>query len=320
MSSKTKKNGKTAAAKKFAKKTATIDYSKLEKDTRLISIDDWDWSRVVYSEPQKNEIPDGSGHYRRVRIQYMYDDKTIGPAIVEFGKRYCFGVQPDNTDKDGKILKDKDTGRDKPLRGYRVPIVMTSQNKNTPDATDEEQRDVDFLDDWRAEVVRYSVENKRAIGKGSKNEAQIDALVGKLLYRKENDNGDIVDGVSPKLYGKIIYYAKSKEVGTTFYGPGDKSVDPLTMTGHFYIYPTIRFDNIFVGAKISLQHLVYDATVEPVAREPKKRLARTSTLTEEEGEEDKDEDEEVDNTESKDANDMMESEEEEEEEEEEEDE
>ncbi len=314
MSSKGKKGGRAAPKKAAKKNSATVDYSKLDKDTRLIPIEDWDWDRVVYSDPQKNEIPDGSGNYRRVRISYRYDNKTIGPAIVEFSKHYCFGVQPDNTDKDGKVVKDKDTGRNKPLRGYRVPIVMTSQNKNTPDATDEEQREVDFLDDWRTEVVRYATENKKAIGKGAKNDAGIDALVGKLLYRKEGDDGSLLEDVAPKLYGNIIYYAKSKEVGTAFYGPGDKEVDPLSMTGHFFIYPTIRFDNIFVGGKsISLQHRVYDATVEPVERAPQKRLARANTMAATEVEDDT-----ASVEGEKDVNNMMESEESYEEEEEEE--
>lgn len=303
MTKQSKKAGKSA---KESKKTSTIDYSKLKRDTRLIPIEEWDWARVVYSDPQKNEIPGGGGHYRRVRIQYMYDDETIGPAIVELCKHYCFGVQPDNTDKDGKVLKDKDTGKEKPLRGYRMPIVMTSQNKNNPEPTVEEQREVDFFDDWRAEVVRYACENKKAIGKGAKNDAQIDALIGELLYRKKDGDGNILEDVSPKLYANIIYYSKSREVGTSFYGPGDKEINPLSMTGHFYAYPTIRFDSIFVGGKsISLQHKVYDATVEPITRPAKKRLARPSTM---EAQEDDDDGEEQVAGDGGNVNDMMESE------------
>lgn len=281
------KNKKSGKSKKASKKTSTkkIDVSKMEKDTRVVPIEEWDWSRVHYSEPQKQEIPDGSGHYRRVYINYRYDDKTIGPAIVELSKHYCFGVQPDNTDKDGKVLKDKETGRDKPLRGYKMPIVMTSQSKDKPDnVTEEEQREVDFIDDWRNEVVRYAVENKKAIGKGAKNEAQLDGMVGDLLYRKRNDDGEPVEGVSPKFYANLKYYSRNKEFGTTFYGPGDKELHPLSLTGHFHVYPTIHFDNIFVGGKtISLQARVYDATVEPIRKAPKKRLARRNNMEEEEG-------------------------------------
>lgn len=301
MSSKGKKNTKNTKStpKKGSKK---IDTTQLKKDTQLIPIEEWDWAKVVYSEPSKKEIPDGSGHYRQVQISYMYDKKTIGPAIVELGKHYCFGVQPDNTDKDGNILKDKNTGKEKQLRGYKVPIVMTSQNKDTPDPTEEEQREVDFFDDWKNEVVRYATENKKAIGKGAKNDALIEGLVGDILYRKTDGEDMILEGVAPKLYGNLIYFANKREVGTAFYGPGDKDVNPLTMTSHLYIYPTIRFDHIFIGGKnISLKHRVYDATVEPVSRAPKKRLARPNTM------EPVEEGEEVSADEDDDANEMMES-------------
>lgn len=277
MSSKGKK-GKTGSSKKAV--TKNVDTSKLTKDTRLIPIDEWDWNRVIYSDVQKMEIPDGSGYFRRVYINYMYDDKTIGPAIADFSKHYCFGVQPDNTDKDGNIMKDKETGKEKPLRGYRVPIVMTSQSQSEPDkVTDVEQQELDFLEDWKNEVIRYAVENKKAIGKGGKSDAALESLVGELLYRKKNDDGEPVDGVSPKFYGNLIYFAKKREVGTHFYGPGDKEVDPLKMTRHFHIQPTVRFDSIFVGGKsISLQHRIYDATVEPIQRTPQKRLARPNKM------------------------------------------
>lgn len=255
--------------------TSTVDYSKLSKDIRAVPISEWDWNRLVYSEPQKKEIPDGSGYYRSVRIQYMYDDKTIGPAIVELGKHYCFGVQPDNTDKDGKILKDKQTGKEKQLRGYRVPIVMSNQNKNSPTVSDEDQREIDFFDDWKAELVRYATENKKALAKGAVKD--FDAITSAVLYRKKDDDGNVVEDIAPKLYGNLIYYSNKKEVGTSFYGPGDKSLNPLKMTGHFHIYPNIRFDSIYVAKGVSLQHRVYDATVEPIERASKKRLARPNS-------------------------------------------
>ena len=305
-----KKSTKKTSAKTPSKKnSAPINVNDLKKDTRLIPLEEFDWSRLVYSEPKKGEVPDGSGNFRRVYIQYRYDDKTIGPAIVELGKHYCFGVQPDNTDKDGKLLKDKETGKEKPLRGYNVPIVMTSQNDSNPDPTPEEQREVDFLDEWHNEIVRYAIENKKAIGKGAKKDDQIDGMVGDLLYRKQNAEGEYIEGVAPKYYAKLKYYTKNKEVGTPFYGPGDKELNPLTMTGHFYIYPTIHFDNIFIGGKtVSLQHRVYDATIEPISRAPKKRLARKNEM---EADADADSDGEDQDASAEDE-DMMESEEDEE--------
>src|SRR3970282_450561 len=77
----------------------------LQKDIRTIPIDEWDWDRIGCSEPVKSALPDGSVSYGRVWINYKYDEKTIGPAIIELGKKYSFGVQPNNVDKDGKTLK-----------------------------------------------------------------------------------------------------------------------------------------------------------------------------------------------------------------------
>jgi len=300
------------SATKTAPKTPTQDVSQLKKDIRLIPIEEFDWSRLVYSEPKKSEVPDGSGHYRRVYIQYRYDDETIGPAIVEFSRKYCFGVQPDNMDKDGQVRKNKD-GSLKELKGYQMPIVMTSVNKENPKPTEQEQREVDFLDDWKAEVARYCVENKKSLGKATKTDPQIEALVSEILYRKKNENGEIMEDVSPKLYAKLIYYPNKKQFGTPLYGPGDKEVNPLTAKNHFFVYPTLKFDNIFIGGtSISLQPRVYDATIEPTERTPVKRLARPNTMaaseaTEETGEGDGENVEVVVGEE--DVNDMMESEE-----------
>lgn len=257
-------------------KKPAVDVTKLEKDIRSVPIDKWDWSRVVYGDPQKGDY--GS----RVRLSYMYDDKTVGPAIVSLGRHYCFGVQPDNTDKDGKIIKVKNPdGKevDKPLSGYRVPIVMTSQNKTTPDPTPEEQSELDFFEDWRGEILKYSVENKVKIGKGAKTDAQIEGLVSEILYYKKDAEGNIVEGVAPKFYTNLIYYSKTREVGTNFYGPGDKPVNPLTTTGHFHMNEImIRFESIFVGGKsISLQHHIYEANIEPLATASKKRLTSPNT-------------------------------------------
>jgi hypothetical protein len=276
----TKKNEKYVEETTTAAASNNVDYSKLKKDIRAVPVKDWDWSRVIYSNPVKQDIPGGGGHYRRVRIQYLYDDETIGPAIVEFGRHYCYGVQPDNLDKDGKVVTDPETGKPKALHGYKVPIVMTSQSKTNPNAiTPEEQAECDFLDAMRAEVIRYLKENKALIGKGAKSNEFFDDSFGKVLYRKENEeDGTFVEGVAPKLYTNLIYYPKNKEVGTTFYGPGDKPINPLTMTNHFYIYPNIRFDCIYIAGKMSLQHKIYDASVEPISNVPKKRLARPNTM------------------------------------------
>jgi len=299
-----------------AKKNATkkIDPSKLKKDTRLIPIAEWDWTRVVYSSPQKKDIPDGSGSFRRVNIQYMYDDETIGPAIVGLTRHFCFGVQPNNTDKDGVVIIDKQTGKPKPLSGYKMAHVLTSQSKENPDSiSPEEQFEVDHFDEWRAELIRYSIEHKKDIGKGAKSDSQIEGMVGELLHRKKDAEGNLVENTAPTLYANLIYYPNKKQVGTNFYGPGDKTVNPLSMKQFFYATTNIHLDNIYIGGKsISLQHRVYDSTVEPSSKGPAKRLAKENTTVPTECDE-VEEGEEAEEASTENVNDMLESENEEDE-------
>lgn len=280
-----KKSTKKAANKKsVTKKSETkIDYSKLKRDVRLIPIDEFDWTRLVYGDVQTKNIPGATGTYKHVNVQYMYDDEHIGPAIVGLGKHYCFGVQADNTDNEGNVMLD-DNGNPRPLKGYKVPIVMTSQKPDKPEPEEWEAEEVDFFDAWRQELTRYAIENKKEIGKGNKSDALLEDLISPILYRKGEKDGNIEEGISPKLYANLIYYANKKEVGTSFYGPGDREMKISELKNHFHIHANIRFDNITVTSKaVSLKVRLYDATVEPIVKAPKKRLASTNTMEASEG-------------------------------------
>src|SRR3972149_7500515 len=95
----------------------------MEKDVRAIPAAEWDWSKLRYGEPKLCTVPGSTTSYRRANILYQYDATHIGPAILSLSRKYCYGAQPLNVDKDGKPKKD-DVGRPKKLGGYQVPIVM----------------------------------------------------------------------------------------------------------------------------------------------------------------------------------------------------
>lgn len=251
-------------------------------EVRLISIEDFDFSKLEYLPPTSGEVPDGSGKFFRVKIQYRHSANVVGPVIIQLGKHFCYGVQPDNLDKEGKVIVDKKSGAEKSLGGYNVPIVMTSQNMDKCSApTASEQRELDFFEAFRQEIVRYATVNKNLIGKGRMKEGAIEGLVSEILYKKADESGCFDPKICPKLYTKLIYYQKSQSVETKFYGPGDKEFNPLNMRRPFHLEPNVRFDGLYVGTKISVQHHVYDADVYPMIREEKPRLARKHPLNEE---------------------------------------
>jgi len=261
------KEPKETKEPKMPKKTKAVE-SNLEKDEQLIRIEDFDFSRLRYSDPQKSEIPGGAGHYRRVKVNYLYPDGKIGPPLVQLKKKYCFGVKPDNIDKNGEIMVDKNTGHPRPLKGYQASIPMYNK-----EPSDEEKMEIEFFDNLKIELKRWAVENKTQIGKKAKKDETIEDSVKDIMYRKQDADGEYVKDYVPVLYSPLIYFYKNKDCQTVFYGPGDKTLDPRTMTSGFHIVPTIRLDSITITEKINLKPQLFDGTVEVRDQKPKKRFA-----------------------------------------------
>jgi hypothetical protein len=259
------KNTVTKQEKKPKKTENKIDKSL--QDTQLVNPKEYEKTRVMFAETQ--ETPVQGGVMRRVKIYYKYKDGKVGPLILPFGKKYCYGVQPNNINHKGEVWTDKETGKPKDLTGYKVPLVMQSK-----EPTNEEKEEIEFLDNFQEFVKEWCLENKDKIGKGSKKREHITGMIGDLLYRK--------DDKAPIYYTTLIYYSKKRSVDTKFYGPGDEEMDPLAVTGHCYIQPSVWLNEItIVGKGINIGSKIYDAAVEPIARQPKKRLAITNKITKE---------------------------------------
>ncbi len=258
---------KKTTTKEAPKPVVNLNTDNLERDMQVIPIESFDFSSIIYSEPANEEIP-GGGKARRVKLNYNYGDGKFGPICVQPGRLYSYGVQPNNVDKDGKILVDESTGQPKALTGYKTPLVMTSK-----EPTEAELANIEFFDNLKFEFQRYATENKAALGKASKSDEAVSDQVSDILFRKK-ENDEVVAGVAPKLYPSLLYYHKKKDMQTVFYGEGDKPVNPLEVEGAFYMEPTIKIESLWVAAKsINPQVKVYDATIEPVSRGPRKRLA-----------------------------------------------
>ena len=266
----TKEVAKEVSTKKVQKNVVT---EKLERDVQVVPIKGFDFSRIMYSEAEVVEIPGGQGKAKRVKINYNYGDGKYGPLNVQPGRKYCFGVQANNIDKDGKILVDDNTKLPKPLTGYKCPLVMSSK-----EPTEDELESIEFFDNLKLEFQRYAVENKEALGKKSKSDEAVADQVSEVLFRKK-ENDQIVEGIAPKLYPSLIYFHKNKDMQTVFYNTRDEQVDPLSMTGAFYMEPTIKVESLWIAAKsINPQIKVYDATVEDIQKGPRKRLAPASKV------------------------------------------
>lgn len=262
------------SAPSAASTSDTVDYTKLPKarDVMSFTTNEFDFNKLVIYDPVLTKTDKAT--FYRAKVGYVYPDNTVGAAIYSLGKKYCYGVQADNLDKDGKVLVDKDTGKPQELKGYRAPIVIAGKHP-----TDQDKIDADFYESLQAHIQKWAFDNRAKFGKAPAKQSAIESLVPFSLWRKKNPDGSFVEDSSKIFYTPLNYYVKDKRCDTVFYDMEDKSIDPLNVKGHCWIVPTVCIASVFLGAKtISPQQKLYDATVELISQGPRKRLATKDTL------------------------------------------
>jgi hypothetical protein len=239
----------------------------LEYDEQLIPISEFDPTRLLYSDPDKREIPGGKGSYRTVKLRYHYSDGKQGPVTVQLGEKWCYGIKPDNLDKDGNVRTDDD-GKPQKMKNYQASMPMYNSKNGV---TEEEQLEIDFLDGLHQEGQNYVVTNKKKLGCGTKSDDSVRDSVKPILFRKKKTDDEIenldegespyVEDYVPALYTKLWYYNKDKVCKTVIYGPGDKPMDPRKLDYGFNLVPTLQVDTLYLGGgKASFQHKLYDGT------------------------------------------------------------
>jgi len=266
---------------KATKATTQYNLKSMNRDIQAVTINNWDWDRLIITEPTQRVMQDGTSKYYQVYFNYVYDKDNYGPAILSLGKHYCFGIQK-NDDKQNN---------------YKVPIVMTSENKERGNEAESwELNEVEFFNKLKDKVYNFMIDNKLKIGKKGKSDDLIkDQMTSPLYYSKDKNTGEIAPGFSPKLYTNVYYNKNEPSKSSHFYGPGDKEIeDPTTLSEHFHITPNIRINSVFIGSQIiSIKTGVYDATYEPKNTIQRKRLAPTnhleSVVTNDENDNDEDE-------------------------------
>ena len=205
---------------------ATQDISKMRRgEPQAFPAATCDLNRMVILTPTTVEMEGGKGSFNRAKVHYVYPNGELGPMIFTLGNRkcpkYCFGVNPDNVEFDGKPRMD-DNDKPKPLGGYQTPIVLASKTG----VTDQEQTEIDFLDALNTAIGNWACANKKLIGKGSKSDAAIEGQVKPIVFRKKDkDSGDFIEGATPMFYCKLKYFKKSGTCQTVYYGRGGVKID-----------------------------------------------------------------------------------------------
>lgn len=272
---------KDKTSKKSGKQTQEELLSTLEyKPTpdAPIDIQEFDPDRLLFADPEKKEIPGGKGNYRTVKIRYHYPDGYQAPLFFQLSEKYCYGITPDNLDKDGNVRTDQD-GKPMKMKNYQASMPMFNQKEGV---TEEQQLEIDLFDGLTAVGKDHAVSHKKKFGMGNKADETVRDFVKAILFRKKKQNvEDLEEGESiyeedytPQLYTKLMYYQKDKVCQTVFYGPGDKPMDPRKIEGGFFLTPVLRIDSLYIGGTtITWQHKLYDGTVRFRESKPRQRMA-----------------------------------------------
>jgi hypothetical protein len=215
----------------------------------------YDVSNMVFSKEVKKEIPSktGSGpgiRFFRIPISTRNADGSISKLIFTPSDLFTFGVSENKND----------TGL---VTGYTLPLTLW--NKDGP--TDAQAAFIKTIENVIRACKDHLVSVRKAIMKPS---LTFDSLcdLDKLLYYKLDETGERVAGRGPAMYPKLFTKNMNGEMNITtgFIDGNGNDIDPIALIGKYgHTTPALFIDNIYIGAKISLQVYVGEAIVNLVS-------------------------------------------------------
>lgn len=230
--------------------------SKGERDNQLVSVNDYDVNRMIFSEPQSGSVPDTPIVYKRIAISTLNPDGSVGDLLLPTDELFSFGVS-ENIDPVSKKVN-----------GHVLSLCLW--DKTNP--TSEQKAWTTTFDSIVERTKSHLLESKDEI-------EQYDLTANDLkkfnpLYWKR-EKGKIVEGTGPTLYSKLIASKKNNKIMSMFFTPDDQPIDPMTLLGKYcYVKAVIKIESIFIGSKITLQVKLYEATVRLVENKMKSLLSR----------------------------------------------
>jgi hypothetical protein len=215
-----------------------------EMNTRLTSLDEFNPNNVVFGVPMPETNKSGVKSYV-IRLGIKNPDGTVGDLVLDHEKVFSYGVSEN---------LDKETGT---LTGYVLPLCLW--NRSGP--TEYEVDWIKMVEDQLVHAVKaHLVENREQVGEYTLEYSDMKKM-NPFWYKREQ--GKIVEGKGPVLYGKLIYSRKSEKILTKFYDTAGKEVDPMSLLKKYcHVTPAIKFESIYIGAKISIRVKLYECVVE----------------------------------------------------------
>ena len=225
-------------------------------NTQLTSASDYDVKNMRFRKPIDGSILNDTVKFKRIAIGTRNPDGSLGDLVIPTLQVYSFGLSENINPQSQKT------------DGYSLSLCL--YNKENP--TDEQKKWVETFNSIVENVKQYLLDHKDDIEKYELEPADLKKL-NPLYYKK--DKGKIVDGTGPTLYAKVMQNKKSDMITTPFCDENGNDIDPLSILGkRCYSTAAIKFEGIFIGARISLQVKVYEAQIKLIDSAPRRFLQK----------------------------------------------
>jgi hypothetical protein len=249
---------------------------KISKQNQLHYVETYNVDNVFFGEPEAYSIPgDKPINFHRINIYTKNQDEngkltgTVGDLILKFPKMFSFGV---NANKDDN----------QKLTGHSLSLCMWSKEG----VSESELKATELLESLIKKCKDKIFSLKKELKKPKMEMSDL-KKVDKVLYWKEDEDGNRVAGVGPIFTPKLMEYKESKDkngnvkphqIATVFYLEDEVDeegnpveVSPLEFLAdknnkkYCYVTPAIKIDNIFIGGTaITIQCKIYEADVANV--------------------------------------------------------
>jgi hypothetical protein len=238
-------------------------YNKMSaNNTQLSNPETYNVDKMRFSIAQKCEMKPENGpsiKYHRIPISTENEDGSFGEFVLSTTELFSFGVSENKNDS-GKVT------------GYTLPLCLW----NKEGASKAEKSFSDLLvrvcDRVKDHLILDDV--RRSIGQKDLERSDLKKL-GNFLYFKKDGEKNIIPGVGPILYPKLIESKKANKILTPMSDVDGNELDPRTLIGRMcWVRAVVKIESIYVGANPSIQIKLYEAEIRPLESGVKRLLQR----------------------------------------------
>ena len=231
-------------------------------NTQLSNPEIYNVDKMRFSIAQKCEMKPENGppiKYYRIPISTENDDGSCGEFVLPTSELFSFGVSENKNDS-GKVT------------GYTLPLCLW----NKEGASKTEKAFSDLLMRVCERVKDHLIINdvRRSIGRPDLEKSELKKL-SNFLYFKKDEEKNVLPGVGPILYPKLIESKKANKILTPISDSDGNDLDPRTLIGRkCLVRAVIKIESIYIGANPSIQIKLYEAEIRPLESGVKRLLQR----------------------------------------------